>query len=275
VGAVVCRALEAAANQLFREAKDAPNAGGMTDDVTWGQRRADALGRLAEVALAGDLDTGSAGDRFQVVLHVDATATAGALGVSNVDEVPFDGAIEVDDSAVHVSAETSRRLACDAAVVQMTHDDRGNVLDVGRKTRTIPFAIRRALTARDQRCPFPGCSARRCDAHHIEHWVDGGPTRLDNLMLLCRRHHRVVHEGGFTLEREPDGTVVCFDQYGRALETAPPSPRIDVADPLAPVTQRLAAQGVTITPRTLPTWDGGPLNLGYALGVLYVPRKAI
>jgi hypothetical protein len=157
----------------------------------------------------------------------------------------------------------------------MTHDDRGNVLDVGRKTRTIPSAIRRALTARDQRCQFPGCSARRCDAHHIDHWVDGGPTRLDNLVLLCRRHHRVVHKGGFTLEREPDGTVVCFDQYGRALETAPPSPRIDVADPLAPVTQRLAAQNVTITSRTLPTWDGGPLNLGYALGVLYEPRKAI
>ena len=74
------------------------------------------------------------------------------------------------------------------------------MLDVGRKTRTIPPAIRRALSARDT-CQFPGCTARRCDAHHVEHWVDGGPTRLDNLVLLCRRHHRLVHEGGFQINR--------------------------------------------------------------------------
>ena len=99
VGAVVHRALEAAADQLVREAKAAPNAGGRTDDVGWGQRRADALGRLAEVALAADLDAGTAGDRYQVVLHVDATATA-AGAVEAV--VPFDGALEVDDSAIRV-----------------------------------------------------------------------------------------------------------------------------------------------------------------------------
>jgi hypothetical protein len=269
VGAVVQRALEAAADQLFREAKAAPNAGGMTDDVTWGQRRADALGRLAEVALAADLDAGTAGDRYQVVLHVDAMAVAADAGAA---EVPFDGALEVDDSAIHVSAETSRRLACDAAVVTMTHDADGTVLDVGRKTRTIPTAIRRALAARDRRCQFPGCPARRCDAHHIEHWVDGGPTRLDNLVLLCRRHHRAVHEGGFTLRRGSDGAVAFFDQHGWEVQIAPPPPRIDVVDPLAPTTAWLAAQGIVITTRTLPTWEGGPFNLGYAIDALYVPR---
>ena len=274
VGAVVHRALEAAADQLFREAKAAPNAGGMTDDVTWGQRRADAVGRLAEVALAADLDAGTTGDRYQVVLHVDASAaTVAARETDAGPEVAFDGALEVDDSAIDVSAETSRRLACDAAVVRMGHDDHGTVLDVGRKTRTIPSAIRRALAARDRRCQFPGCSARRCDAHHIAHWVDGGPTSLDNLVLLCRRHHRVVHEGGFTLERGMDGAVVFFDRDGWELRTAPPQPRVDVADPLAPTTERLAAQGIVITPRTLPTWEGGPFNLGYAVGVLYArPR---
>ena len=168
-----------------------------------------------------------------MVLHVDATAaTEGA-------DVVFDGALEVDDSAVHVSAETSRRLACDAAVVRMHHDADGNVLDVGRKTRTIPAAIRRALSARDTRCQFPGCSARRCDAHHIEHWVDGGATSLDNLVLLCRRHHRLVHEGGFTLERQADGTVAFFYKDGAPLWTAPPPPRFDLANPLAPTTERL------------------------------------
>ena len=155
----------------------------------------------------------------------------------------------------------------------MTHHDHGTVLDVGRKTRTIPAAIRRALMARDRRCQFPACSARRCDAHHIAHWVDGGPTSLQNLVLLCRRHHRVVHEGGFTLERGMDGTVVFFDRDGWELRTAPPQPRIDLADPLAPSTERLAAQGIVITPRSLPTWEGGPFNLGYAVGVLYTrPR---
>jgi hypothetical protein len=268
VGAVVHRALEAAADQLFREAKAAPNAGGMTDDVTWGQRRADALGRLAEVALAADLDAGTAGDRYQVVLHVDAAPVSSG---SALTDAPFDGALEVDDSAIHVSAETSRRLACDAAVVTMTHGDHGTVLDVGRKRRTIPTAIRRALAARDRRCQFPGCSARRCDAHHIEHWVDGGPTSLENLILLCRRHHRVVHEGGFTVRQVTDGGVVFFDRQGWELRIAPPQPRIDVIDPLAPTTERLAAQGIVITKRTLPTWEGGPFNLGHAVGVLYEP----
>jgi 5-methylcytosine-specific restriction endonuclease McrA len=77
----------------------------------------------------------------------------------------------------------------------MRHDADG-VLDVGRKTRTIPLSIRRALTARDAGCRFPGCTSRRCDAHHLTHWADGGATSVDNLVLLCRRHHRAVHEGG-------------------------------------------------------------------------------
>ena len=266
IGAVLHRALEAAADQLFRESKGAPQPGRLVEDVSWGQRRADALGRLAEVALAADLDAGTAGDRYQVVLHVDAPATTEGA------DVVFDGALEVDDSAIHVSAETSRRLACDAAVVRMHHDPDGNVLDVGRKTRTIPTSIRRALSARDTRCQFPGCSARRCDAHHIEHWIDGGPTSLGNLVLLCRRHHRLVHEGGFTLQRRPDGTVAFFYEDGAPLWTVPPPPRFEIGHPLAPTTERLAAIGITITPRTLPTWEGGSFNLGHAVDVLYKPR---
>jgi hypothetical protein len=154
------------------------------------------------------------------------------------------------------------------------HDADGHVLDVGRKTRTIPAAIRRALIARDACCQFPGCSAKRCDAHHIDHWIDGGSTSLDNLVLICRRHHRLVHEGGFTLRRQPDRTIAFFYADGAELRAAPPQPRIDVIDPLAPTTQRLKAQGITISSRTLPTWDGGSLNLGYALDVQYLPRAA-
>ena len=206
-----------------------------------------------------------------MVLHVDAPTGPDAPDVAA--DLPGDGALEVDDAAIHVSAETSRRLTCDASVVAMHHDADGHVLDVGRKTRTIPTAIRRALSARDTRCQFPGCSAKRCDAHHIDHWMDGGPTSLDNLVLLCRRHHRIVHEGGFTLRWRPDHTIACFYPSGSELRIAPPQPRIDIGHPLAPTTARLAAQGIVITPRTLPTWEGGPFNLGYAVEVLYSPHS--
>ena len=81
-----------------------------------------------------------------------------------------------------------------------------------------------------------------------------------------------MHEGGFTLERRADGTVAFFYADGAPLWMAPPQPRFDLANPLAPTTERLAANGITITTRTLPTWDGGPFNLGYAVEALYVPR---
>jgi hypothetical protein len=200
VGAVVQRALEAAADRLFREAQAVPRAARLTEDVTPAQRRADALGQVAEAALSGDLDRGSAGDRYQVVLHVDGTTgVAAGEGLA--------GTLEVDHGAVDVSAETSKRACCDAAVVRILHGDNGAVLDVGRKTRTVPLSIRRALHARDRSCRFPGCTARRCDAHHVEHWMDGGVTSLDNLVLLCRRHHRAVHEGGFDVQLLSDGTA--------------------------------------------------------------------
>ena len=271
IGAVVHRALEAAADQLRRETKDSPETS-LLAEVTWGQRRADALGRLAEVALTADLDGGHAGDRYQVVLHVESAAASpnASAGPDEADE-RADGVLEVEDAAIRISAESSQRLMCDASVVTMYHDADGHVLDVGRKTRTIPTAIRRALSARDTRCQFPGCSAKRCDAHHIDHWIDGGPTSLENLVLLCRRHHRLVHEGGFTLRWRPDRTIAFCYPSGSELRAVPPQPRLNVDDPLAPTTARLLGQGIVLTPRTLPTWDGGRLNLGYAIDVLYVP----
>ena len=98
------------------------------------------------------------------------------------------------------SAETSRRLACDASVVRIGHTSDGSVLDVGRKRRTIPPSVRRALEVRDRGCRFPGCGLRFTDAHHIKHWADGGETRLENLLLLCGHHHRLLHEEGWNVE---------------------------------------------------------------------------
>jgi hypothetical protein len=205
VGAVVQRALEAAADRLYQEGRGVASATTVAEEVTPAQRRADALGLLAECALSAGLDTGTAGDRYQVVVHVEAAASAepvaegctGADARHRVEPCAPCGTLELDHGALHVSAETSERLGCDASMVVMRHDGVGRALDVGRRRRTIPSHIRRALAARDVTCRFPGCTSRRCDAHHVEHWAHGGATRLDNLLLLCRRHHRAVHEGGF------------------------------------------------------------------------------
>ncbi|MPZ17454.1 MAG: DUF222 domain-containing protein [Luteitalea sp.] len=273
LGAVVQRALEAAGDWLFRESASDPRDDA-TAEVTPGQRRADALGLLAESALASDLDRGTAGDRYQVVIHVDEdTLKADAEPAAGEAVAPDAGQAVLEDAGgVRVSAETSRRIACDASTVVMRHAPDGSVLDVGRKRRTIPPAIRRALAARDRHCQFPGCAGRHCDAHHLHHWCDGGATRLTNLALLCRRHHRAVHEEGFTLTRALDGTVSVCRPDGRPLPIAPPAPRWrgnDVCDTLAPSTARLAAAGIPIGPDTAtPDWFGERLDLHYALDVL-------
>jgi Domain of unknown function (DUF222)/HNH endonuclease len=261
-GAVVMRAVEAAADRLFREARDLPAAPTLTEDVTPAQRRADALVLVAEAALTADLDRGHAGDRYHVVVHVDASTDAPApvdtdpRVLARLGLEPATAVIELDHDALHVSAETSRRLSCDAAVVTMTHDVDGSVLDAGRRTRTIPPAIRRALTARDRTCRFPGCTSRRCDAHHIEHWADGGATRLDNLVLLCRRHHRAVHEGGFCVSTVRGGAIEFQRPDGRPL----------------PATGRLVEprEIVAAVPKPPPpTWDGTPFDVAWAIDVLW------
>jgi hypothetical protein len=133
-------------------------------------------------------------------------------------------------------------LACDAAKVEMRHARDGTILDVGRRTRTIPPALRRALEHRDAGCRFPGCGLKLCDAHHVEHWADGGATKLDNLIQLCRRHHRAVHEEGFTVELLPGGEVRFRRPTGLVIEEAPALPRI-TGDAPAALARRLARQG--------------------------------
>ena len=103
----------------------------------------------------------------------------------------------------------------------MRWDDQGELLDVGRKRRTIPPAIRRALDVRDGGCRFPGCGLRFCEGHHIRHWVDGGETKLENLVLLCRHHHRLVHHDGFRIQRLRDGRFRFFSPEGIPLGVPP------------------------------------------------------
>ena len=109
----------------------------------------------------------------------------------------------------------------DAGVVHWLENKEGETLSVGRKTRTIPPAIRRALQRRDKGCCFPGCSCSRfVDAHHIRHWADGGETSMSNLALLCRRHHRMVHEEGFAIHSRADGRIYFTDPQGQHLPDA-------------------------------------------------------
>ncbi len=210
-GAALLRALDAAREKLYDPAEHRDASG----EVTAGQARADALGLVAEAALAGGLDPGTRGDRYQVVVHVDAEA---------LPEASPRGAAALDDGP-DVAAETSRRLACDAARLTMTHAPDGSVLGVGRRTRTVSPALHRALAHRDGGCRFPGCGLRLCDAHHVHHWADGGETNLDNLLLLCRRHHRAVHEGGLAVELLADGTPVFRRPSGAVIPDAPPLAR--------------------------------------------------
>jgi hypothetical protein len=230
VGALLMRALEAAGDALFR--------GDPEEDPA--RRRADALALLAERALAAGFGardgaplSGSRAERYQVVLHVSAE-TCGHIGTrSRNDETSstsLDAGAELEDGT-RVCAETSRRLGCDAGLVTVGHAADGSVLDVGRRTRTVPPAIRRALEARDRGCRFPGCGSRFCDAHHVKHWSEGGETRLDNLVLLCRVHHRMVHEGGYRVELVrvteawAGGAGVranFYDPRGLAIPDAPP-----------------------------------------------------
>jgi hypothetical protein len=155
----------------------------------------------------------------------------------------------------------------------MAHGPSGEVVEVGARTRTIPPALRRALLHRDPGCRFPGCSVRVGEGHHVRHWADGGPTTLSNLALLCRRHHRTVHEEGYTITRGSDGTLEFGRPDGRPLPDVPPPTPVP-ADPVGSLRDGHAAHGLAITSRTsCPQWLGERLDLGWALDVLH-PRAA-
>jgi len=173
------------------------------------------------------------------------------------------------DSHTLGSAETSQRLACDASRVVMRHTPDGRVVEVGARTRTIPPALRRVLHHRDRGCRFPGCGRPFGQGHHIPHWAHGGPTTLSNLALLCRRHHRAVHEEGYQVERQPDGELRFLRPDGRPLPEVPSPPNVP-DDPIHVLRARHAAQGLRIHARTaMPGWLGERLDVGWAIDVLH------
>jgi hypothetical protein len=219
VAAMLMRAIEAAGDALFSQATSEED----DDRPDPEQRRADALGLLAERALAAGFAgddapvSGSRAERYQVLLHVEreSLAESGECGMCELED------------GTRVSAETGRRLSCDASVVEVAKTTGGAILGAGRKSRTVSPALRRALHARDRACRFPGCGLRFTDAHHIVHWADGGETSLRNTMLLCHVHHRHVHEGGWRVFLDSEGKAVFFTPHGKAIAGAPPMPPAD------------------------------------------------
>jgi uncharacterized protein DUF222/HNH endonuclease len=170
---------------------------------------AEAFSALVETARARGPTSTSGGERYLVNVHVDAASLAGGDGRCHLDDGPA------------LAPQAARKLACDAQLVRVVEAD-GEVLSVGRKTRSIPPALRRALLTRDGQCRFPGCERRRfLDAHHVVHWADGGETSLRNTLLLCRSHHDLLHEGGFTIRPGPDGELRFRSPYGFILESSP------------------------------------------------------
>jgi hypothetical protein len=253
VGAVVRRALEAAMDKLYEDNDDYRRN-------NLNHRQADALGVVAEAALKNELDPGTRGDRYQVVVHVD----------KQVLENPENEGQSLFEDGTGVSAETSRRVACDSSKVVMVHGEDGQVLDVGRKTRVVPAAIRRALLHRDKRCRFPGCDLKARFAHHIKHWAEGGETKLGNLCLFCWMHHRAVHEGGFRVEILDNGELQFYWRNGQVMHEVPPTP-LQETDPVDALRKRHLEDGLDIDPSNDTLWEGDPLDLGWVMDDIYEP----
>lgn len=226
---------------------------------------ADALVAMASRAATEGPEEGrhkprglGAADRHQVVIHVDADK----LGA------PDDGAAQIEDGPA-VPLGTARRLACDASLVTLVERD-GVPLSVGRKTRSVPPSIARALRSRDRTCTFPGCErAEGVEAHHVEHWARGGETSLENLIQLCPFHHRLVHEGGHAVEMER-GSPVFRDPRGRKLAALPPPQ----AGSLAALRRTARAGGGELDPDSLfPRSAGGPMDRDLAVFALAARRE--
>ncbi len=192
VGELLEKALDKARDDECLEIPD-------LEDTSWSKRQADAFVNVMNGYLAGG--NGAKSDNYLVTIHVDESALAEGKG------------------RAAVPVESVKRHCCDGSAVVMTETREGEPLSIGRRSRVIPTSLERAVRARDQHCcVFPGCNNRRfLHCHHVEHWTNGGETRLDNLMLLCSKHHTLVHEGGFTIRKDfldnwaffrPDGIAV-------------------------------------------------------------------
>jgi hypothetical protein len=233
--------------------------------------RADALVKITEqflacVAPGSPLNGLKGSERCQVMLHVDINSLQTQVGSSN----PGHTHCNFDDKHP-VSLNVAQRLACDASLVTVLEDADGQVLNIGRRSRTVPANISRALKLRDKTCRFPGCcETRYVDAHHILHWADGGETSLDNLVTLCRYHHRQLHNGSFSIATRTSGDttlLLFFTQSGAEINSSlfPQFPNVSAETSCTIV--ELPVQG--ITPDTcISKWQGEDCDYAMAVDAL-------
>lgn len=257
-GAVLVSALRAAEDQLWDEVSDDDETRPSPDQI-----RADALVEVARAALAAPEAITTA--KPSVVVHVDMPSLLAGAG----------DRCEIADGP-SISSETARRLACDC-VVQGLFEGDGEVRDLGRKKRVVSPRMRMALEERDKTCVFPGCARSKfLDAHHIVHWIYNGETKMLNLALLCYHHHRLMHEGGYSMQlNEADMTFTFFRPDG---EVVPNTSTLGGGDPEMLIARQ---DRLKIDERTCTTlWDGRTINYDYCVaallqaeGMLGVPRR--
>jgi hypothetical protein len=232
-------------------AETAAAASNVSAETHW-PSQADGAVKLAESFLAGNPVSGTGGERFQVVVHLDQ------------EPLRPDGQLAGTlDDGTRVSAETLRRVACDCGLQVAVGN--GENLNIGRRARSIPPAIRRALMLRDRGCAFPGCTHTRfLHGHHVEHWLHGGETRLDNLVMLCTFHHHLVHEGGWTVTTGADGVFLFHPPAGEPL--AHNLPAMEVDNILPWLHEWADERNLHLGPEVnAPLWDGKAPNYDMAV----------
>jgi len=282
-GAVLLKALRAAAGDL-EHPHDRPKRGGSAEPPAGDQSvritstsLADGLLVIAESFLADKVAAAADPEVYQVVVHVGTgamapggpAADAGDVSAETLSSSPQPPDHPADPARCHmedgpaISVTTAQMIACSSSWSWMLHDSAGKLLDLGRRRRRPNAALRRAARERDKcRCRFPGCESRRVDLHHIQYWSNGGRTKLDNLISLCKYHHMLVHERGCLIAAARDGTFAFYRPDGTAVPASPALPQADgaIGD----------CHDADITPETIiPPWYGERLDLDHAIYVCF------
>ncbi len=240
VGALLVKALQVASEEQCEDTDAEPD-----------QRLCDALGEVAGAALDGGLAERAGKARpknYQVMVHVDQAV---------LEDSNEEGRCEVQ-GGIGISPETAKRLCCDNPVLKMPVENSNSGLQLKVQGRRASAPLERAVKVRDEGvCQFPGCENRRfIHMHHVKHWADGGPTDLDNLVLLCSTHHRAVHEGGYSLKKTEEGELCFRSPEGLQLEHLPP-PVVLLPRPVEGLIQQNKELEISIHGETgHPTWDG-------------------
>lgn len=230
-------------------------------DDTYRSNAADALAQMAELALREQTGSSRTADHYQVRIGVSAETL-----LNQAVDYAKPGSAPAIDNGPTISLQTLQRLGCDCSVVSVIEDREGNPLSVGRKTRTVPPALRRALDRRDGGCCFPGCTqTRHLDAHHVTPWSQGGKTELANLVLLCRKHHTWLHEGGYGMQVTEGGLQfttprgLCIENTGDKRFSGNVSAIVDAN----------TSSGIAIDSQTSEChWDGKPADWDHIMFVL-------